>query len=412
MVKRETGNHFPGILAAGLFAATYQLSGSWFDIGKPDSLFLFLLLIALYILRFNTSSGSYLLAGILISLSFLTKQTALAISLPIIAYCIILLDKRLAFSFIIPIVTIVGLGSLLLNYLHDGWFNFYVFELPRTTPIDQRPFMHFWIKDIYVPLTIALVIAIFYMLIQLINSNKKIFLFYFLVAIGMFGASWYSRYRGGGYYNVLFPAYAMISILLGLGINKLLEISQLLAMEKRNLMKIFIYLVCIAQFSSLSLVYNPFDQIPTRKDLEAGKKFINKIAQIKGEIFMSFHGYLPVMAGKKSYANQMGMRDVLTTRSKKHAKIKTELINEIKQAMREKKFSAIIIDSFEPWYPPDMEKYYIKKERIFDDETIFFPVTGMKTRPEFIYVPKSQILNNVEFQNSKQQKQKTNKHFE
>lgn len=387
IVKRETNDTFSGILATCLFVATFHLSGAWFDIGRVDSLFLFLLLTSLYLFRFATSKISYVLAGMFISLSFMTKQTALLISLPLMLYCV-LENRKSAIFFIGTVVGIIGMSTLFLNYIHDGWFNFYVFELPRTTPVASKPFAHFWLKDIYLPLSIAFFIAMFYMLTQLINSDKKIFLFYFFVAIGMFGASWYSRYRGGGYYNVLFPTYSIISILFGLGLNRLMEITQSLATEKRDLMKIFIYIVCIVQFSSSSLIYNPFNQTPTQKDLEAGRKFINKIAQIKGEVFIPYHGYLPVLAGKKSYAHQMGMRDVLTTRSERHLYIKDKLIAEIKQAMREKKFSAIIIDSFEPWYPPDMEKYYIKKEKIFDGETEFLPITGMKTRPEFIYVPK------------------------
>jgi hypothetical protein len=202
----------------------------------------------------------------------------------------------------------------------------------------------------------------------------------------MIGASWYSRLRGGGFNNVLFPAYAIISILFGLGVNQLVQLIRNFSQVKQSLSQSVIYLICILQFGSI--MYNPLNLVPSELDIEAGKMFIRKLESIDGEIFSPFHGYLPVMAGKKSYANQMGMRDILTTRSKKHAEIKANFIAELKEAMREQKFSAIIIDSFEPWYPPDMEKYYKKKERVFNDEKVFFPITGMKTRPEFIYVPK------------------------
>src|ERR1700722_18058099 len=37
-VIRETGNRTAGLVAAGLFAATFQISGSWFDTGRVDSL--------------------------------------------------------------------------------------------------------------------------------------------------------------------------------------------------------------------------------------------------------------------------------------------------------------------------------------------------------------------------------------
>ena len=387
MVRRESESAFSGIIAAGLFAATYELSGSWFDIGRSDSLFLFFLLWALYLLRFNESIKSYFIAGVLVSLSYLTKQTAIVISLPIMLYCI-LFNKKLAFFFIAPIIVIAGFGSILLNYLYDGWFNFYVFELPKTTPVDIKYLINFWPKDIIIPLPVAFSMAVFYLFSQLKSPNKNKTFFYFFAGAGMFVASWYSRYRGGGFYNVLLPAYAIISILFGLGVNDLLKGNSFIYIRNDKLKEIILYALCIIQFSMNSLLYNPFKQVPSRKDLEAGWQFIDKMSQVKGDIFSPYHGYLPVLAGKKSYANMMGMRDVLTTKDEKHAHIKKMLVDEIKQAMREKKFGAVIVDSFEPWYPFDMRNYYVKKEKIFNDENVFYPVTGMPTRPEFIYVPK------------------------
>ncbi|MBI4707218.1 MAG: glycosyltransferase family 39 protein [Candidatus Omnitrophica bacterium] len=384
MVNHETKDNLSAMLASCLFAATFQLSGSWFDIGRVDSFFLFSLLVGIYLLKCRTSPASRVVAAIFFSISFFTKQTALVISLPIMLY-FILSDRRSALFFIIPLASIIGIGSVLFNYMSDGWFNFYVFELPKTTPLDTRPIMHFWIKDIVLPFYIAIFIAIFY-IVSLTNvSKKQMFSFYLLTAVGMFGASWFSRYRGGGYYNVLLPAYAFTSILFGLGVNKLSMISQSLPARKQDLMKCILYFVCILQFGSL--IYNPMNQIPSKEDLEAGWDLVGKLAKIDGEIYIPFHGYLNSFNGKKGYAHQMGMRDVLTTSSEKHAHIKSKLIEEIKQAMKERKFSAIIIDS-EPWYPRGMKEYYIENERIFDKDNIFFSVTGMRTRPEIIYTPR------------------------
>lgn len=386
IVKRESNNIIAGILAFCLFASTYALSGAWFDIGRPDSLFLFFLLTGIYVLRYSKLTLlTSIFAGFLFSLSFYTKQTALPIVLPIILF-MFLIDQRCFLSFTITLIICIGIGSLVLDYVHNGWFSFYVYELPITTPVFTRHLISFWTKDILSPLFIACFIAIFYLIYCFYNKRRKEFLFYTLLTLGMIGASWYSRLRGGGFSNVLFPAYAIISILFGLGINQLLHLSRDFSKIKQNLILSIIYLICIFQFGNM--IYNPFNLIPSKKDLEAGKILIKKFKNIDGEIFSPFHGYLTVMAGKKSYANQMGMRDILKTTSKRHTKIREQFIAELTHAIRQKMFDAIIIDSFEPWYPPEMEKYYEKKERIFNDEDVFFPITGMKTRPEFIYVPK------------------------
>ena len=47
MVIRETRDRIAGVLAAGLFAATFRISGAWFDTGRVDALFLALTLAAL-----------------------------------------------------------------------------------------------------------------------------------------------------------------------------------------------------------------------------------------------------------------------------------------------------------------------------------------------------------------------------
>src|SRR3569833_2402600 len=48
LVKKHTGQLLAGILAAGLFAATFVVGGSWFDLARIDSLGLALLLGAAY----------------------------------------------------------------------------------------------------------------------------------------------------------------------------------------------------------------------------------------------------------------------------------------------------------------------------------------------------------------------------
>lgn len=388
IVKRETDNTFSGIIASCLFAATFEISGAWFDLARADSLSLLFLLTALYFIRFKVSLKSYIFAGVLISLSFLTKQTALIVSLPVMLYPFIV-NRRYSIIFISTTIFILIVSTIFLEYIHDGWYTYYIF-LASDLPLIKSRFISFWTKDLFSTLPIACILSLYYLIytfFQHSDSSKKDFLFYFLAASSMIGISWGIRLFSGAWLNDLIPAYAIISIMSGLASHRLLESALRVSQTKQKFMEICIYLVLIIQFVSPSLMYNPLRQVPTKKDLEAGKSFINKMMQIEGEIFMNFHGYLPVLAGKKSYANQMGMRDVLA--SDKKSQVRIELLNEIRHAMREKKFAAIIIDSFEPWYPPDMEKYYIKKEKIFSDDTVFYPVVAMKTRPEFIYVPKS-----------------------
>ncbi len=77
IVTRETGDRIAGLVAAGLFAATYRISGAWFDTGRVDSLFLALTLLAFAWGRTARGVRGGIALGMLAFLAFFTKQTAL-----------------------------------------------------------------------------------------------------------------------------------------------------------------------------------------------------------------------------------------------------------------------------------------------------------------------------------------------
>ena len=380
MVRRETGSRYSGVLASCLFAATFQISGAWFDLARVDSLFLFLLLAGLYLVRFGASAKAYALAGTVISLSFLAKQTAVLISAPVMLYCFHL-NRRHSFYFGGAIVAILGPGAVLLHYIHDGWFTYYTLLIPKRLDFLEEMFVHFWTKDLISPLPIACIMSIFYLSGQLLNRARKEHLFYPLLAVGMLGGPWLSRMKHGSYHNIPMPSYALLSILFGLATHRLLEHTQTASMNRKRLMEISVYLICIIQFARL--IYDPFSQVPTREDLEAGWKLVHTIAQTEGEVYVAEHGYLAVLAGKHSYAHAIAIGSLL--RSSK-GEAEARLIEEIWQAFREERFDLIVLDStyfLKNWLrETDYEGYCISRRPVFDDASVFWPVTGAEFRPE------------------------------
>ncbi|UCB53252.1 MAG: glycosyltransferase family 39 protein [Candidatus Zixiibacteriota bacterium] len=380
-VKKETGSGLLGILASSLFAATYRISGAWYDIGRADSLFLLLLLGGLYLIKFRHSSKSYLLAGVLVSLSFLTKQVALIIFLPTALYCVLSGRARSTY-FIGTVVGIVGVSTYLLNWIHGGWYSYYVFHLPRQHVVVEGMYLDFWTKDILSALPVACAISAFFIFAQTVISGKRNYLFYSLMSVGMLGGAWLTRLRLGSYDNVLIPAYAVLSILFGLGIHRAFDFISGASAIKRRVLEAGICLVCITQF--LLLVYNPLAQIPTRKDLEAGRGFIDTMAQLPGDVLVLSHGYLPTLAGKRSHAHDAAVNDVLNdTGSAAAAKLREE----IRRAVQERRFGAIILDG--PWFLEIIQRHYDGHRALFASADVFWPATGRRTRPEMVYLPKS-----------------------
>ena len=383
IVKNETKDKFSGILASSLFAATFSISGAWFDIARVDSLFLFFLLAAIYLVRFKESVNSEVLAGILITLSFLTKQTALVIAIALILYC--MLTKRGRF-FIATTIILIGGSTLILDSMHDEWYVYYIFDLPTKHEMISDILYGFWIEDLLMTLPVAAIMAAVYLLKTKTKPIKEDFKFYLLIAASMIGGSWFSRIHAGGYNNVLIPAYAIISILFGLSIIMLPEYLRKRTKHKKHALKIFVYIACMIQFGLL--FYNPGEQIPTQNDLDAGWKLIEKIGEIEGEVFFMRHGYLSAMVGKKTYAHELAIMDVV--RGDPERNISYDLGQEVAQAVLDN-FSAVISDEDYWMLQRNLDQSYRKEESIFQDEAVFWPVTGMKTRPEWIFVPRMRV---------------------
>ena len=381
LVKRETERPLAGFLACSLFAATYRIGGAWLDIARVDSLFLFLLLLAIYWIRFGTTWRSDIAAGLLLTLAFLTKQSALLIALPLLLYAL-LTNRRRSLALIATTAVGIGGSTLLLNALHQGWYVYYIFDLPRQHQLLPAVLVTFWAVDLFFPLPLASLAAILYLVGRPAKAVGQARLFYLLVAAGMLAGAWFSRLHFGGYDNVLLPAYVALALLFGLGVHALTGFIR--SKDRRTLLEIGIYVTCLAQFALL--VYSPAAQVPTTRDRAAGESFIHTVEQIPGEVLIPYHGTLPALAGKRSYAHWMALSDVLRS---ERGEARDRLSEELKEAIREQRFAAIIVD-IPDWLPDLLETHYQRAGPVLAEDA-FWPVTGPRIRPEYLYLPRPAI---------------------
>jgi hypothetical protein len=384
MVKRETTSWFYGVISAGLFAATYRAAGAWLDIARVDSLFLLLLLLAMYLLRYGRTRRSYVLAGVFVCLSFLAKQTALAISLPLMLYCV-WAERRRAAYFVVTALGLLFLTTLALNVVTGGWYGYYVFQLPSEHGTQWQMLIEFWTKDVLI-LFVACALALFYLVMKWRQGEKRTAVFWCLSLSGLVGAAWMSRMSNGGYNNALIPAYAALAMLFAMGMCEALR--TIGAQPQRTQVAAIVYLcvLCSIQFGILR--YNPAAQIPTQADEDAGRSMLRTISERPGEVFIPSHGYLATLAGKRSYGSGMAIFDM-----QRDSPIRAGLVEEVRAAIREQKFDSMVLDAPSSWFAdawfPEVYQYYEKQDTLFADPGVFWPVTGMRTRPEFIVVRKT-----------------------
>ena len=377
LVKRETGSLFATTLAVGLFAATYRLSGAWLDVARGDALFLLFLLLAVFLARSGGTGTGGVLAALFLGLAFFTKQTAL---LPAAFLCLhaLLRGRRFGAVFAgIVLLLIVG-GSLLLDWIHGGWFGYYTFVSPSRHPLVPRAFVLFWTRDVFARLGIASVLAALYFVPTTRQGRDA--RFYACVAAGMTGAAWLSRANVGGYDNVLLPAYAALSILFGLGIHAAREAVDDWPSGKRGTVETVLALACLIQLAGL--LYNPLLQIPTAADREAGRRLVRRLAAIEGDVFLPGHPYLLALAGKATHSHFVAINEILTHGT---PAVRARFGAELRAAIDDRRFAAIVLDS-PGWFRDDVGRRYRDAGSVFDDD-VFWPVTGARLRPDRIYLP-------------------------
>ena len=385
IVARQT-DRWTGIISAGLFVATFRLSGAWLDLARVDSLFLCLFLLSVFIVRTQDSLFSTVLAAMFASLSLLTKQTALLMILPLAVSLLFGRPRRCVWFTVTAAIVTVG-GVLVLDYVHDGWYLYYSFHLPHNFPGEESWYLKFWTKDLLGPLPVAVLIACCYLVREFFAGARDNFFFYSLFLAGMLAASCLSRGKLQGDANVLMPAYAALSIVFGLGLHGLLRLVAEHTGRYANAAAALLYVVCIAQFALLK--YDPYKQLPSAADLIAGEEFVRTVARIEGDVFIPNHPYLAVMAGKKPFALSICLRDVWRGDT---GIIPSILLQNLEFAIHGRKFAAIILDgpgfSLLPFSALQLDQYYEKSGSFLTDKRVFVPVTGWPAKPAQIYTPR------------------------
>lgn len=381
MVRGETGSARAAALSGGLFAATYQLGGAWFDLARSDSLFLVLLLAAFYVLRWGGSSRAAVTAGVLLALSFFSKQTALVAALPLALYCT-MVDWRRGFWFAATAAIVIAGGTLILDRWQDGWFSYYVFVLPGrlSSRVIPERVVYFWTRDVGMPLVVAFSLGLFHALDTATQPSRGRW-FCFALALGLLVSAWIPRIQSGGFQNTAIPAYAAISLLFGLGLEglrrTLAPIDELPGAQLRVLLE----LLCAMQFAVL--VYNPLTVLPKRGDLAAGHRVVQRLAQVDGDVLAFSQSYLAVMAGKRPTAHAAAILDVLGWGSEQQ---RSTLAREVREALAAGRFKAVVADGRNDSVFGGNLDNYDDAGPLFDDPRAFWPVTGYRVRPERLYI--------------------------
>ncbi|TNF24172.1 MAG: DUF2029 domain-containing protein [Deltaproteobacteria bacterium] len=379
-VQRETDTHRWAVIAVGLFFATYEVGGRWFHIARVDSLLLLLLLASLYVLRFRTTLRSAVAAGVLMACAVMTKQTA-AIALLPAGLVLLFTDRRRALVAGAVGAGLAGLTVLVLNAVSDGWFWYYLVEVPRAHLMLDDRITSFWTKDMW-HAGIALGAAIAGGGLLLARRPKR-GLFYVAVAVGLLVSAWLARIHDGGWTNVVIPGFAAVALLgpLGLGLAE----GEARASERRRLgaspTAAALALMIAAQLGMLG--YRASWSIPPDDAQDRGDQFLGYLASLPGDVLLPDWRFLPQWADKRSYGLGMAAQDVRRMRDPDDPG-KKRLNAELTAAFRERRFSHVILTDRHHPLLPLMRPYYRYGWSI---DLIAPMVAGATVLPRIVYVP-------------------------
>jgi hypothetical protein len=369
LARRETGRPLAGLLAAGLYAATFRISGAWFDLARVDALFLALVTASLHALRLGRGRGSAVAAGLLLAAAAQTKQVAVLAALPF-ALAVWPEARRRAAAFAAAFLLALGSSAAALDAASGGWYRYYVFTLTRQHDLIPRELLAFWARDLLWPLPIAFVVVA--LAARLPGPHRAALRFHAVAGAGLLAMALASRMNVGGYHNVVMPAHVLAALLFGIAAAALDRPRWAAALSA----------ACAAQL--LLRGYDPRRLVPARADREAGQALVEELRGRPGPILLPSHPYLLPLAGHPGHAHQMAMNDVLL--NEERAEVRALLSAPLLSALAGRRYRTVVLDPWF-WFRGVVERCYREEARALASGGVFWPVTGAPTRPESVYVP-------------------------
>jgi Dolichyl-phosphate-mannose-protein mannosyltransferase len=395
LVQRETGSAGAGIGAAGVLAATYFATGTWFDVGRVDSLFLALSAAGLYAGRWMHRTRGAVAAGVLLAAAFLTKQNGLAEGVAVLAALAVGPRRRLALLAALTYGTILAVSTLVLGVTSHGWYLYYVLRQMAEQPLKDAAIAQFWTVSLLPVLGIAVCAAF------LGARRTPLVLLAGCAALVVEGYA--ALVHGGGTVNNLLPACLAVAVLAGLamggapgglvagGADRLAR--PRIAGWRTGRAGAWVAATAsglvIAQLAVLVSGFRPGHAVPVTADRGVGTRLTAGLRALGGTVAVPADPGLDLIAGQPAVAHQGAVADVLRATDRTAI---ASFTGSAARAVALQRFSAIVVElnTDLAGFPPDLNRYYRRCPQMLLSGVPtgwFRPVTGARARPAWVWLP-------------------------
>ncbi|MEE2756858.1 MAG: glycosyltransferase family 39 protein [Myxococcota bacterium] len=429
LVRRESSAVY-GLLAVGVYASLFRTNGAFYDVARPDSLYIALVLSGCALVYVAHSWKWMIGAALVFVAAFLTKQTSSVFVPPLILY-LLWRDWRQALLFGSVTFGVSSLAVWWINQATDGWFWTYIFEghqghlfywknilleywrdvlflapllliLPllwfgyrvpvigltlllaahwtyafifRAQTLDYVPHMYYrelWYESprwaILIPPAALAVCCFAYRIKNRVLTDIKTPGFFLLMFIAGAGASALNHSTQWAYSNCFMPLTLFASCLIPLALRDLYESG-----ESRNAsFTVPVHLAVIIQM--IALLYNPIAQIPAPHEYEAANQLKHTLRATEGPVFIPGHPMLAYKLNGEMHLHQMGITDVNFMGGVKD--LRTRLASG---------YWNTVLTSDRTQVPGLSSHYYLGRKLDYASSTTLRAKTGFLVRPESLW---------------------------
>ena len=389
--RREGGSRATALCALALPAAAFVPTGAWYDLARPDSLYLGLTTAGLLVGWWKRGShAGVAAAAALLTLAFFTKQTASPFMIAL-GLTLLITDWRRAITYGVTLA-VLGLPTLWwLNHASGGWFWTYVFRLHQQHDFfAQRAFVG-------TPVRLALLLGPALLCVPwALRRARTPGLLYasFLGAVGAaaaclgFGTQW-------AFANAFIPGVFFPAIAIGTAAGRLVTSHSLPRLRPHAVHALLAVSLAVAPGGLLPLAarvaprawaierdsptgYDPRPYLPTVEDRRRGDALIALLREAPGDVLIPFHPFYAHLAGKPTFLHRMGVLDV--------GRAGLGVPGGLVEALRDKRFQLVVMDNKIDgnWYMwPGLLEGYARAQPILGPRV----PSGAQTEPRYVLRP-------------------------
>ena len=383
-------------LALGLFAAAYPFVEGWYDLVRADTLFLAMITAGIAALPHLCKGGprrgwiphARVAAGAaILALAFFCKQTGI-FYVALGGAIVLVVAWRRVFAYVV-MAGVIGLGgTLAMNASTHHWFWVYISEIHRAHDFNMDRFWasfghilgHFPALTIVVALGLVIV-AMTAIKHRALPPETKPFLLWsaaFVVSVIVGAVGWGTQFA---HFNAYMPALLHGAFAAGAALSAIDACARVLWPEQPHIPEVASIAAAAAlAFTCIHARWSPSEFEPTERDVAAGDKLIARLRSLDGDIWVPSHPWYAELAGKTAHVHRMGIKDVMTGKSRP--------IDRLDTALAQHAFGAIVMDDRDLFLelPQIAANYHVAMRLPGDERPRVF--TGAPVVPDSIWLPR------------------------